>query len=78
MTTDNKFQVGGRLGDEAPYGPVGDDDLGAAGDFGEDSAGLPSSDIQNTKTDMDLALEPNRFPRQTGHDTLTGEEVIFS
>lgn len=33
-----------------------------------DGAGNPS---QSTKTDKDLGLEPNKFPRQGGHDSLT-------
>lgn len=68
----NKFEMGGRLGDSPPFGPVGT----ATGpkDFSADSAGVPSPN-QGEKSDWPLAFEPNKFPREKGHDSLTEEEA---
>lgn len=71
----NKFPVGGRLGDAPPHGPVGED---GDRDFAADSAGLPSSGVNETQTDMAMNLEPNKFPRETGHDSLSEEEAVLS
>lgn len=69
MANNNKFSVGGRFGDTAPF--IADFDTN---DFSKDSAGLPNVN-QGEMTSMDLSLEGNKFPRQTGHDSLTPEEA---
>lgn len=69
---DNKFQAGGRIGDTPPFGPS----PGQPNDATADGAGLPAG--PSNKTDMDMALEPNKFPRETGHDSLSGDEVIYT
>lgn len=75
--SDNKFNVGGTWGDTDPTFSANDMNDNKA-DFAQDSAGLPASSIGNNKTDMDMALKPNMFPRQTGHDSLTEEEAYLS
>lgn len=61
-----------------------------ANDFGQDSRGFGSDSLignkfdgvsspdQGEKTDMDMALGPNMFPRQKGHDSLSEEEAVLS
>lgn len=71
----NKFDVGGRLGDSGPFGPVGNET--GPKDFAADGAGVPNPNM-GEQSNWDMALEPNKFPRETGHDSLSGDEVIFS
>lgn len=72
--TNNKFDVSGSWGDPSPTLTKGDTE---GGDLAADSAGIPAVD-QGEKTDMDMALAPNKFPRETGHDSLTEEEAYLS
>ena len=65
----NKYEAGGRIGDDPPYGPS----PGQPNDASADGAGLPAG--PDNKTSMDMNLEPNKFPRETGHDSLTEEEA---
>lgn len=55
-----------------PPGDMSDNDN--ASDFMRDSSGIPSVN-QGEKTNMDMGLKPNTFPKQTGHDSLTEEEA---
>lgn len=73
---DNKFPFTSPLGDTSPYHGT-DIPNGNKGDVAHDSAGVPNVD-QHEQTDMDMALEPNKFPRETGHDSLTEEEAQLS
>lgn len=68
----NKFDASGRFGDGAPFGPVGEE-TGPV-DFAADAAGVPNP-TSEMMTPMDMALEGNKFPRETGHDSLTPEEA---
>lgn len=65
----NKFPAGGRFGDSPPF--IADF---ATNDFDADSAGLPNVN-QGEKTDMDMNLAPNMFPRQSYESKITEEEA---
>lgn len=57
---------------DAALGPEGSSEH--AEDFAQDSAGIPNPN-QGEKTDLPLSFEPNKFPRQKGHDSLSAEEA---
>jgi hypothetical protein len=71
----NKFDISTSWGDSDPVGINAENDNAA--DFAQDSKGVPNVN-QGEQTPMDLALEPNKFPRETGHDSLTEEEAYLS
>jgi hypothetical protein len=71
---ENKFDISTSWGDTSPTLTKGDTE---AGDFSEDSSGVRNPD-QGEKSNLNMGLEPNKFPRETGHDSLTEEEAYLS
>ena len=70
---DNKTDVTTTWGDP-PDEPEALNDN--AVDFAQDSAGFGQQGLDN-KTDMSLSFAPNMFPRETGHDSMTGEDLVI-
>lgn len=68
----NKFPVNTSWGDKSDFGPENSSEHTA--DFAQDSSGVPTPN-QGEKTDLPLSFEPNKFPRQKGHDSLSAEEA---
>lgn len=71
---DNKTDVTTSWGDPPDEPDALNDN---AVDFAQDSSGFSQQGLNN-KTDMALSFEPNKFPRQTGHDSLTSEEDLLT
>ena len=71
---DNKTEVRTTWGDDKPLHGQ-DVTEPQTSDFSRDAAGMPTTDPVS-KEALDLALEPNKFPRQTGHDTA--EDIVLT
>lgn len=52
-------------------------DIGSTSAFKPEEPDVPDFPDRgpSTQTNMDMAIEPNKFPREKGHDSLTPEEA---
>lgn len=73
----NKFEFRASFAGDKAVGTADSVDESEKGEFARDSAGVPNPNL-GEQHNLDMALEPNKFPRQKGHDSLSGDEVIFS
>lgn len=72
----NKFDVkGGGWGDKDPNGITTEPDNHEDREY--DGSGVPNVD-QGEKMNLTMGLEPNKFPRETGHDSLSSDEAVLS
>lgn len=72
---DNKTEFRTTMGDSDPLIHNLNDQ---PADYAHDVSGVPGDAGRSTQMDMDMGLEPNKFPRQTGHDSLTEEQAQLS
>lgn len=70
----NKFDISTSWGDTDPSLESEADNHA---DREQDGSGVPNVNMGEC-TYMEMALEPNKFPREKGHDSLAGDEVIYS
>jgi hypothetical protein len=75
MADTNKFNVNTSWGDNGSLSRDEQNPGDHAADFARDSAGIPSADAHGQFVSKPLSFEPNKFPRETGHDSLTEEEA---
>jgi hypothetical protein len=73
VNVNNKFPVNMSFGDSDPNGITTEADNKA--DVASDGGGVPNVN-QGEQTNMQWYFEPNKFPRETGHDTA--EDPMFT